>query len=155
MCLFFLLTSPSRGFPGFTRVRLHTFVSGSFRLGFPQPLIFSQSISGLLSPTRDSKVSISQFTSMTVWGKLIRTRLPQIIAPRSSQTWCTLDLFLIRKNLFTSLPWLLIGWVLPSVSSRVCFSSQGRKSSKTLSGCAVQWFTDNRYTPLLSFAVVA
>ena len=38
MCLFFLLTSPSWGFPGFTRVRLHTFVSGSFRLGFPQPL---------------------------------------------------------------------------------------------------------------------
>ena len=51
MCLFFLLTSPSWGFPGFTRVRLHTFVSASFRLGFPQPLIFSQSFSGLLSPT--------------------------------------------------------------------------------------------------------
>ena len=51
MCLFFLLTSPSWGFPGFTRVRLDTFVSGSFRLGFPQPLIFSPSFSGLLSPT--------------------------------------------------------------------------------------------------------
>ena len=122
---------------------------------------------------------------MTVWGKLLRTRLPLILAPRSSQTWCTLNLFLIRKNLFGSLPWLLIGWVLSSISSRVCFSSQGRKSrvikgldgvichlpwspeagrsstwrelqalhvclssfSKTLSGCAVQWFTDNRYIP--------
>ena len=59
MSLFFLLTSPSWGFPGFTGVRLDTFVSGSFRLGFPQPLLFSQSFSGLLSPTGDSKASIS------------------------------------------------------------------------------------------------
>ena len=58
MCLFFLLTSPSWGFPGFTRVRLDTFVSGSFRLGFPQALIFSQSFSGLLSPTTTTTIVV-------------------------------------------------------------------------------------------------
>ena len=55
MSHFFLLTSPSWGSPGFTRVRLDTFVSGSFPLGAPQPLIFSPSFSGLSSPLGGSK----------------------------------------------------------------------------------------------------
>ena len=148
MCLFYLLASPSWGFPGFTRVRLDTFVSGSFRLGFSQlaPYIFTELFRPLVTYWTQQGIHIVVYPYDGVG------EAPSYQVTLDHSTKVKSDLvhsgFVPNlKNLFGSLPWLSIGWVLPSISSRVCFSSQGRKSSKTLSGCAVQWFTDKRYIP--------